>query len=441
MVPSPSVTPVSQSDRIMILDSLRGIAVFGILLMNIPGYGLPRVLYHDLSVLGEWNGPNFYAWYVIDGFFDGTQRALFSMLFGAGIVLFIGRLEKRTEGIKVAELYFRRQLWLLLFGLFHAFVLLWFWDILFAYAVCGMILFAFRRLPPRSLLIAAFVSLLLGTARDNQNLYVDKAIIIRGEKIATLDTSKIKLTDEQKDELKAMEAIKDRSEPENKRKRMEKGIAAVLASYSTLYRAHSDRSVEIETIFLYYNIWDLFLFMFIGMAFLKLGILQGEAKTNIYVLITVVGLGVGIPLSMLFLQADMDFQFNHFEALKNKSFEFYQLARFFRSLGVFGCIMLLFKSGWFGWLFRLMRPVGQMAFTNYLLQSVLCGIFFYGVGFGMFGKLQRYELYYVVGTVWVIQIFWSHLWLRYFRFGPFEWLWRSLTYWEMQPFRKPRVAI
>ena len=106
---------------------------------------------------------------------------------------------------------------------------------------------------------------------------------------------------------------------------------------------------------------------------------------------------------------------NYFDYYRTIKFEFYEIARLFRSLGIFGFIMLLYKSGWFKWLFALMRPVGQMAFTNYLAQSLMCGIFFYGIGFGMFGKLQRYEIYYVVLAVWVIQIAWSHAWLRYFR--------------------------
>lgn len=86
----------------------------------------------------------------------------------------------------------------------------------------------------------------------------------------------------------------------------------------------------------------------------------------------------------------------------------------------------------------MMRPVGRMAFSNYLLQSIICGLIFYGIGFGMFGKMQRYELYYVVVSVWVFEIILSHLWMRYFSFGPFEWLWRSLTYWKKQPFLKVR---
>jgi uncharacterized protein len=77
-----------------------------------------------------------------------------------------------------------------------------------------------------------------------------------------------------------------------------------------------------------------------------------------------------------------------------------------------------------------------MAFTNYLVQSLLCGLIFYGVGFGLYAQLQRYETYLVMAAIWLLQIIYSHIWLRYFRFGPFEWLWRSLTYWKRQPFKK-----
>ena len=120
--------PVNQSERIVILDSLRGIAILGILLMNIPGFALPDpAAYGDLSVLNEMGTINFKVWYFIDWFMEGSQRALFSMLFGAGIILFITRQEKKAEGLYPADYFFRRQLWLLVFGLFNAFVLLWFW--------------------------------------------------------------------------------------------------------------------------------------------------------------------------------------------------------------------------------------------------------------------------------------------------------------------------
>ena len=336
-----------------------------------------------------------------------------------------------------AELFFRRQLWLRVVGLFNAFVLLWFWDILYHYAICGMILFAFRRLKPKHLLIAAGICLLFATARENRDLYKDKAVVVKGEKIAAIDTTKVKLTDKQKDDLAEMQSIKERSKPESKKKRIQKQIDETTGNYAELYELHSNHSARGETKAMYYFlIWDVLLFMFLGMACFKQGILQGEAKTKIYAWMAVIGLVVGLPLSYLFLKQDMQYQFNNFLIIKNKNFEFYEIQRLIHSIGIFGLIMLLYKSGWFKWLFALMRPVGQMAFSNYLLQSLICGIIFYGIGFGMFAKLQRYELYYVVAAVWIFEIILSHVWMRYFLYGPFEWAWRSLTYWKLQPFKR-----
>src|SRR6187551_131656 len=123
--PMPTLAaPTSQSERIIILDSLRGFAILGILLMNIPGFALPEPVIWDPSVLNEWGTANFKTWYFIEWFMEGSQRALFSMLFGAGIILFISRQEKKVDGLLPADYFFRRQIWLLVFGLFNAFVLL-----------------------------------------------------------------------------------------------------------------------------------------------------------------------------------------------------------------------------------------------------------------------------------------------------------------------------
>lgn len=176
--------------------------------------------------------------------------------------------------------------------------------------------------------------------------------------------------------------------------------------------------------------------MFLGMAFFKNGILTGNAPAKVYWLLFVGGLGLGLLLSWYRQQNVITNHFSQFEYSKNVSFDCYQLARMLRSLGFFGLIMLLYKSGWFKWLIELFRPVGQMAFTNYLMQSLIGGLFFYGIGFNYFGKLERYELYYYVAVVWLAEIIWSHIWLRYFRFGPLEWLWRSLTYWKIQPIKR-----
>ena len=429
--------PVSQPERIVILDSLRGIAILGILLMNIPGFALPEpASYGDPTVMNEIGTINFKTWYFIDWVLEGSQRALFSMLFGAGIILFISRQEKRLEGLWPADYFFRRQLWLMVFGLFNAFILLWFWDVLFHYACLGMIMFAFRRMSPKKLLIAAGICLLLHTARENVDFYRDKQMISKGEAVAAMDTTRTKLTDAQKEDLGAMTEFKEKFSAEGKKKRMEKSMRKVKGDYASFYKYQSERSFHTEVFYMYYGLWDVLLFMFLGMAFYKTGILMGNASAKIYWMMFIIGLGAGLALSWYRLQPMIDFKFNIFEYTKSVKIEFYQVSRSARAIGIFGLIMLLYKSGWFKWLFALMRPVGQMAFTNYLMQSFLVGLYFYGIGFGKFGELQRHEIYYVVAAVWVLQIILSHTWLRFFRFGPLEWLWRSLTYWKLQPFKK-----
>jgi len=436
--PTPMLAaPTSQQERIIILDSLRGFAILGILLMNIPGFGIAPTAISDFSVQPQGT-LNYFFWYVFGpGVFEGSMRGIFSMLFGAGMYIFVTRLEKRTTGLMPAEYFLRRQLWLLVFGIFHAYVLFWFWDILYHYAICGIILFAFRRLAPKKLFIAAGVCLLLMTVVENKDLYQRKSVIRKGELVAAIDTTKTKLTDKQKEELEAMNGMKERSTPEAKKKRMDKQVEAMRGGLKEVYKERSKMAEEGETFGMYYwAIWDVSLFMLLGLAFFKLKILQGEAKTKVYAWMAIIGLGIGLPLSYLFVINDVNHSFNFFEIIKTKRFEFYELQRFIHSIGIFGLIMLMYKSGLFKWLFALMRPVGQMAFTNYLMQSIMCGIFFYGIGFGYFGKLEYHQLFYVVGVVWIIEITWSHIWLRYFRFGPLEWLWRSLTYWKRQPFKK-----
>ncbi len=427
--------PVSQSERIIILDSLRGFAILGILLMNIPAFAMPNSGY-DPSILNEYGTINFKVWQFVEWFPAGTQRALFSMLFGAGIILFVNWKEKREGGLLPADYFFRRQLWLMVFSLFDVFILLWWGDILLDYACLGMMMFAFRNLSPKRLLIGAGFCFLFMMARENADLYKDKIMIYRGEIASAADTTKIKLNDIQKEELNAMLDFKERSTRESKLKRMKKAIQKTTGSYKELYKQRTDMYIDNLVRYLFFYVWDVLLFMFLGMAFLKMGILTGQASVKWYWWMSLAGLGIGLTLSYFRLQPLIDTKFNGFDYTKKVSFSFYELSRTFRSIGILGLIMLFYKSGWFNWLFALMRPVGQMAFTNYLMQSLLGGLFFYGVGFGYFGKLERHELYYFVATVWTIEIVWSHIWLRFFRFGPMEWLWRSLTYWKWQPMKK-----
>ncbi|MBC7851133.1 MAG: DUF418 domain-containing protein, partial [Chitinophagaceae bacterium] len=212
--------PVNQEERIILLDSLRGIAVLGILVMNIPGFALPRIVIDDLTIRNDAYGWNHISWWFDFWFLEGSQRSLFSMLFGAGVFLFVTRLEKRTEGLMAAEFFIRRQLWLLLFGLFNAYVLLWFWDILFHYAIFGVVIFAFRRQSPKTLLIAAGICFILGMARENLDLYREKKMIDRGERVERIDTLKTKLTELQKQQLDAMTDFRQSQSIEARKKRV-----------------------------------------------------------------------------------------------------------------------------------------------------------------------------------------------------------------------------
>ncbi|WP_276481417.1 DUF418 domain-containing protein [Paraflavitalea pollutisoli] len=432
---SSSATPVSQAERISLLDSLRGFAILGILLMNIPGFGLPAGVGYDPSIWKE-TGINYQLWYWMSLVPEGTQRALFSMLFGAGILLFTSRAEKKLEGSWPADYFLRRQLWLLLFGLIDIWLLLWYGDILFDYALLGMLMFTFRRLPAKKLIIGSVICLLCMVGRETRDLYVDKAIITTGEQVAAIDTTKTKLTVQQKEDLAAMTGFKEESSHASKVKRMEKAIRKTQGSFGDVYEYRGDTYMRFLVRYLYYSPWDVLTFMFLGMAFFKLGIITGHASLRVYWIMAIAGLGIGLTLSYLRLLATIQHDFNWYENAKNEFIDLYTLSRYARSIGLLGLLILLYRSGWFNWLFNLMKPVGQMAFTNYLTQSLLCGLFFYGVGFGKYGKLNRLEVYYVVLAVWFIQIIWSHLWLRYFNFGPFEWVWRSLTYWKKHPMRR-----
>jgi uncharacterized protein len=426
--------PVSQAERIVVLDILRGLAILGILLMNIPAFAFPGVVQDDPTVLNEFGTINYYLWFGVDWIFSGTQRAMFSMLFGAGIILFVGRQLKRAEGLQPADYFFRRQLWLMAFSLVDVYILLWNGDILLDYACYGMMLFAIRDWTPRALIIGAGVCVLLMLARENRELYLLKSMIKKGEAVAALDTTTVKLTALQKEHLADMTEFKERMSHEAKIKRMNEVGEKVRSGYAESYKFRTENYFHNLVGYLYLELWDVVIFFMLGMAFFKLGILTGTAPMKVYAWMCVVGLSLGLALSYWRVQLKIDYHFNWFEYAKHVPFSFSELTRTPRALGLLGLIMLLHKSGWFNGFLAIFRPVGQMAFTNYLGQSLICGILFNGYGFALFGKLQRYEIYLVVAAVWAFQIIFCNIWMHFFLYGPLEWAWRSLTYWKRQPF-------
>jgi uncharacterized protein len=434
-----TASPLVQTERITIIDSLRGIALLGILLMNIPAFALPYEMYYNLNVRNEYSGANYYTWWIVNGGFEGTMRAIFTMLFGAGSLLLLERLEKKGSALSAADVYYRRLIWLLIFGIINAFILLWPGDILYTYAICGLFLFPFRKLKPGLLLALGIFMMCVSTFRETKTLYDAKATRIKGEKVAAIlkNDSTAKLTDAQKADKEKWEGYAERHKTENIRKEADKAVKEMQKGYFSIMAYYKDINVKIQSREFYDSYyWDAMCLLFIGMALFKWGVLTGERSKQFYWLSMLAGYAIGLPLSYLILRSMGGSGFDGSRMIDKIIINWYQEKRFFISLGHIGLVMLLYKYGILKGFLSLMAKVGQMAFTNYLSQSIICAIIFDGFGFNQFGKYQRYEIYYVVGAIWLFQIIFSATWLKYYYFGPFEWVWRSLTYWKKQPMKR-----
>lgn len=428
---SETATPTARADRIEMLDITRGIAVLGILLMNILGFGLPDA-YDDPTNWGGHTGANLIAWRTTSLLFEGTMRGLFTLLFGAGALLFLERHAARDTSLRPADLYFRRTLLLIAFGLVNGYLLLWDGDILFHYGVVGLFLFVFRKLSPRMLLLIATAVLSIPTVMNA----LDRAQYMELRSQAQLAETQILsagvLSAQQSQAIEDFrQATEDHKPPRHQLANM---VAQMRGSYASAFNFVKARTFYWETtFFLRYGFAECLGMMLLGMALLKLGVLSASVATRTYLLLMCIGYALGLAVNLREINLIERSGFA-VEAYVN-AFLTYDVGRISMTLGHLGLIGLLCQSSILQGAKRTLASVGQMALTNYLMQSVICAIVFTGAGFGWFGQLQRYELYYVVLMIWVVQLLWSPWWLRRFQFGPAEWLWRSLTYASRQPMR------
>ncbi len=431
--------PVAKADRIQTIDLIRGLALLGILMMNIPGFGFLGSAFR--SVVSKPGTADYYAFTIVGTAFEGTMRALFSMLFGAGMVLFTMNKKEQEHGPTVAEYYYRRLLWLVLFGVINAYVLLWFGDILFYYGLCGMLLYPFRRAKSVWLIVLAVVcmgisifrtELWYSELRDNRAGYLTAVQLEKAHK---------KPTAKQKEAKEAWEKFEKGFKPDPKKDAKE--LKAMRGDYGTVFTHMIPRNSGNETYGIYFGAWDMLLMMFIGIALLRWGFFSNKLPASTYATTLLVGYGLGLPISYFYaVDAQVDWMLNIGATVDNYRtvpFQLYDIRRVLLALGHASLLLLIYRSQVVPWLMRALTAVGQMAFTNYLMQSIICSLIFYGYGLGYYGKLPFHQLYYVVFGVWIFQIIISPIWLQYYRFGPFEWLWRSLTYWQRQPMRRGEV--
>jgi uncharacterized protein len=425
-----SFAPVEESERIRALDSLRGFALLGILLMNIVAMGVYPSAYDNPTVYGGSTGANLWVWVVLHVLAEGKMRCLFSMVFGASVMLLTTRLEKRGDS---ADIYYRRTLWLLLFGVAHAF-LLWLGDILYPYALCALALYPFRKLPAKTLLWIGAIVVVGGVGVSVFGGFHTRNLIRDGRAAESAVARGDKLDDKQQDAKKAYDEWKKGNQPD----------AATIKKDADEWRGNPLHVIGIRATYVagyehntpYYGFasWDIWSMMLIGMALFKLGVLTAERSAGFYAKLALIGYGIGIPLNSYTAWVIIK---NHFDpVISGFTGTTYDLGRLTVGLGHLGLVLWMVRVGALKRLMGLLASVGQMAFSNYILQSVLTAFFFTGYGFKMYGRLERYQLYYVVLAVWVVNLVWSPIWLKYYRFGPLEWCWRSLTYWRRQPMRR-----
>lgn len=421
--------PVAEKERIRSIDTLRGLALLGILLLNIITFANPFAAYFDPRVDGADSGLNLAVAMAVDIWFEGSFRAIFSMLFGAGLLIFIDKPSVDANVTK--SLYYRRTILLVGFGLFNSYFLLWAGDILYAYGMTGLLLYFFRDFPARKLAqFAALIFLLLSLLHTGQHIN-GRAIYAEYQTVASLPADS-EISADQQQILDTWDLFQRQqfAAPDQ----ITGEIEARQGSYISNFLVTAEINIVFQSVvFLINNLWDAGAMMLLGMAFMKWKILDASRSMSFYLKMTAIGFGVGLTINTWEVVTYVSSGFEPFWAATARPS--YDVGRMAMAFGYIGLVMIICKLGILVWLRYALARVGQMALTNYLSQSLICNIIFMGFGFGLFAQLGRVEIYYVVFGVWVFQILFSIYWLKHYRFGPAEWLWRSLTYKKKQPLK------
>ncbi|MBS0262606.1 MAG: DUF418 domain-containing protein [Planctomycetes bacterium] len=430
----PTAAPVSETARIRLIDALRGVALLGILLMNIPGFSMPN--YFSESFKSNPGDVNFWVSAVISVVFEGKMRALFGMLFGAGVLLFVS--QKASAGQSTTWLFIRRMLWLVLFGLFHAHVILWIGDILYLYGWCGIIVYLCRKIKPKYLVLCVPIVGLIdfGVGVGVHQFFRMRRIEYVQAK--AVEQTGIPLTESQQTAIEKWEELEKNFIPN--REQAKENTQKMKSDYATVGGYIRPMALKGQTIFMPIEVWDSLALMFLGLALYQWGFLTGQWSNKSYKIVMAVGYGLGLPLAAYSFYHGVVYSPNLEAALLRLEQVaipwtglIYPFQRMLLVMAHVSLLTLLYKWNWLQGLFARLEAVGRMAFTNYIMHSVICTLFFFGYGLNYFAEFQYYQIYFVVLAIWILQLVVSPIWLRYFRFGPLEWLWRSLTYWKRQP--------
>ena len=398
--------------RLVSLDVIRGVAVMGILLANLPAFAFPEAAYFSPLAAGTPSLADRIAWLLNFILVEGRMRGLFSFLFGASLLLIVDRA--RAAGDNEAAVHLRRMAALFLIGVAHLY-LLWWGDILSHYALIGVIAFLFSGLGPRALLACALVMLGLSMlyALGGYGALTASAARDSPQAIATWSN------------FAASFGVPPAS-------RLAAEIAAMRGSWSDQVAWRWVHAHHPFAFILAIGPQTLAA-MLLGMAAYRSGMLTGAWSRRRLIWLAVAGLSVSLTayavLGVRTMASGFDQRFVYFGSIV--------ASEPFRMIGVLGyaaLAMMLVRPG--GWLTTRLAAVGRAAFTNYLLTSLVMTAIFYGWGLGQFARLPRAAIYALAPAMWLIMLAWSKPWLDRFAYGPCEWAWRSLARWEVQPLRR-----
>jgi uncharacterized protein len=397
-------TSLHPAERITALDILRGIAVPGILIMNIQSFAMIGTAYINPMSYGDMTGLNKWVWIFSNVFASEKFMSLFSILFGAGMLLFIGRAKEK--GFSPGILHYRRMFWLFIFGMIHAY-LIWEGDILVAYSLCGLLLYLFRKKKPGTLFLYSALFFPVPVI-INFIFGISLTFWPREDYMAALS-----------EWAPAAEEIKEE-------------ISVMTGSLASQFEKRAESAFWMQSfLFIWWTFWRAMSMMLLGMALFKTGVLSGSKSKSFYINMALIGISAGYLISGFGVYENFKAEFNF-----NFSMFFGSIYNYIGSaatvLGYIGCIMVVVKSSRMQSIKSAISNVGRMAFSNYILMSLLCGFIFYGHGLGLYGSLSRVSQMGVVIGVWAVLFVFSHLWLKRFEMGPLEMLWRRLTYWNVK---------
>lgn len=406
------------SQRYLEMDALRGFAVMGILAINIAAFAQPEMAFVNPIVSSHASGLDLGSWAANFILFDGKMRGLFSLLFGASTALVIERAS--ASGQSAAKVHFSRMFWLAIFGLFH-FFFLWIGDILFLYAGSGCVLFLFRDWSAERLIKWGVIAYVIGAIMLITSLAPMLALLQEAGQ-ANPPQDVLDKISEIYAELGTLPA-----DVAAETARLQGGFSGLLG-----YKLSEQWSTPLENLML--GPIETIPLMMIGMGLYKNGFILGEESRPTYLKIGLWMMAVSLPLFIAFAGIAYAQDFNTIWMM-NITQAWSILPRLLMIIGYVALFIFITQRFQHSASIQRAAAAGRAAFSNYLGTSILMTFIFYGWGLGYFEQFGRFELQLFVLGAWAIMLFWSRPWLMRFRYGPLEWLWRSLAKGQAQPMR------